>query len=442
MSRRVFAIVGLVAGLSCLLIYACTPGFNPDVDEPAAEVRVDPATLDFGDVAVGQSLVERFKIYNETAGGITLLSVSISAEDTAFQLISPPGDDFALGAGQDRTVNVEFYPAAEQESQAMVVIETDHADYPTLEVELYGCSDPAGCDGPSDDDDVTDDDDDDDDDDVTDDDDDDTGDECGELDVDPTTIVFPMVAIGHVSTETVTLTNTGGDPVEITSVTASSGDFGYQGITPPTTLQAGGSLQFSARFEPTVAGTINGSLTIGSCDGEATITLTGTGEDECDPCTPDIEVTPGSIDFGTLTGGSATASFTVSNTGVDPLHLTSISGTSSVAGGTVSIVAGNTTATIQPGSVEYFTIEWMPGELFPGQGCLDALGSGTAWITINSDDPDEATVLIDLDGCCDAATGGSFCTYGDLVTLLMCMSSAPCGDPLTALLYCTLGLPC
>ena len=233
-----------------------------------------------------------------------------------------------------------------------------------------------------------------------------------------------------------------GSVIDIWTVTASSGDFGYQGITPPTTLQAGGSLQFSARFEPTVAGTINGSLTIGSCDGEATITLTGTGEDECDPCTPDIEVTPGSIDFGTLTGGSATASFTVSNTGVDPLHLTSISGTSSVAGGTVSIVAGNTTATIQPGSVEYFTIEWMPGELFPGQGCLDALGSGTAWITINSDDPDEATVLIDLDGCCDAATGGSFCTYGALVTLLMCMSSAPCGDPLTALLYCTLGLPC
>jgi hypothetical protein len=434
--------LGLLAVTIGLLGVTCTPGFNPDYDDDdvSAEVWVDPAVIDFGFVSVNSSPVERFELFNATAGTIQLRGITLTAGEADFQLVSPPDADYPIHPGEDYTINVAYYPLTEGDANGTVIIETNHADYPELEVSLLGCSDPAGCAGGDDDDDATGDDDDDTGDD---DDDDDTGGECGTLELDPTSVNFPTTDIGQTSLETVTISNTGGDSLEVTSVTASGADFGYQGITPPTTIIAGGSLQFSAKFTPQSDGTLSGTLTVDSCDGSEEISLQGEGDEGCGGnCLPDIEVSPLNIDFGTMVGGTGIASFSISNTGIDPLLVTSVQGTTSAAGGTVDIVAGNTNVTIVPGDEIFYSVEWTPGELFPGQGCLDGLGSGQNYITITSDDPDEATVLIGLDGCCDAATGGTFCTYGDLITLLMCMDTAPCADPIGALLYCTLGFPC
>ena len=433
----------LLMTITGLLGVTCTPGFNPDYDDDAspADVWVEPAVIDFGFVNVNSSPVERFEVFNATAGTIQLRSVTLVEGEADFQLVSPPDADLPIPPGEDYTINVAYYPLIEGDAHGTVIVETNHEDYPELEVSLLGCSDPAGCEG-GDDDDVADDDDDQSDDDVADDD-DDTGDECGTLEVAPTSIVFPGTEIGQTSLETVTITNLGSESLEVTAVTVSSSDFGFQGITPPTTIIAGGSLQFSARFTPTATGSLSGTLTVDSCDGAEEISLQGEGDEGCGGnCLPDIEVSPLSIDFGTLVGGTGMASFSISNTGIDPLLVTSVQGTTSAAGGTVDIVAGNTHVTIGPGDEIFYSVEWTPGELFPGQGCLDGLGSGQNFITITSDDPDESTVLIGLDGCCDAATGGTFCTYGDLITLLMCMDTAPCADPIGALLYCTLGFPC
>ena len=446
MFRRSLALLAVVSLAACLLVLACTPGLNPEYEGTSDEVRAEPTSIDFGYVEVESSTLERFEVINATAGTVTLRSVTVSGDTDVFALVSPPEEDFALTTGQERTINVSFAPTSTSEFEGTVVVETDHADYPTLEVALVGCGDPDGCGGTDDDDTGGGDDDTSEADDDTGDDDtgdDDTGDECGTIDLDPSSIVFPATEIGQTVTEDVTISNTGSAELEITSINTSTIDFGYQGISTPTTIQPGGSLQFSAKFTPQSAGTISGTLTVSSCDGDEEVELQGEGEEGCGlSCQPDIEVTPMDIDFGTITGGSAVASFSLSNTGIDPLHLSSVTGTTSVAGGVVSIAAGDTTATIQPGGTEYYTVEWVGGELFPGNGCLDALSTTDDFVTIHSDDPDEATVLVALDGCCDAATGGTFCTYGDLVSLLMCMSTAPCSDPLTAILYCTLGLPC
>ncbi len=427
-----------------LLGVTCTPGFNPDYgddDTSAAEVWVEPAVIDYGFVNVNSSPVERFEVFNATAGTIQLRGVTLTAGEDDFQLVSPPGDDHPIPPNEDYTINVAYYPLTEGDANGTVIVETNHADYPELEVSLLGCSDPAGCSGGDDDDDATGDDDDDDDT-GDDDDDDDTGGECGTLELDPTSISFPTTDIGQTSLEAVTISNTGSESLEVTSVTASSADFGYQGITPPTTIIAGGSLQFSAKFTPQSDGTLSGTLTVDSCDGSEEISLQGEGEEGCGGnCLPDIEVSPLNIDFGTLTGGTGIASFSISNTGVDPLQVTSVQGTTSLGGGSVDIIAGNTTATLQPGDEFFYTAEWTPGEMLPGTGCMDGLGAGSNYITITSDDPDESTVTIDLEGCCDGS-GGVLCTYGDLIGLLLCIDSNPCADPDDALFHCMFGWPC
>ncbi len=272
-------------------------------------------------------------------------------------------------------------------------------------------------------------------------DDDDTVAPCGTLVVSPTAVTFPTTQVGQTASATLTLDNSGADPVEITTIAATGAEFSYQGIAPPLSIAAGGSETFTVSFAPLASGVVTGGLSITSCDGTATVSLEGEGQD-CTLCEPDITVSPTHIDFGSQLGGTPTATFTVTNDGDLPLTLSAVTGTSSTAGGLVTITAGNATATLNPDDVETFTAEWTPGELFPGHGCLDALDGLFHAITIDSDDPDEATVSITLQGCCDAVTGGSLCNYGDPSGLLDCMNTAPCASPLDALMYCTLGLPC
>ena len=272
-------------------------------------------------------------------------------------------------------------------------------------------------------------------------DDDDTVAPCGTLAVTPTAVTFPMTQVGQTASASLTLTNSGGEPVEITTIAASTTEFGYQGIAPPLSIAAGGDATFTVSFAPLVSGAVTGGLSIESCDGTITVSLEGEGQD-CTLCEPDITVSPTQIDFGAQLGGTPSATFTVTNDGDLPLQLSAVNGTSSTAGGLVAITAGNATATLDPGDVETFTVQWTPGELFAGQGCLDALDGLFHAITVESDDPDEATVSITLQGCCDAVTGGSLCNYGDPSGLLDCMNTAPCASPWDALMYCTLGLPC
>jgi len=273
------------------------------------------------------------------------------------------------------------------------------------------------------------------------DDDDDTVTPCGTLTVTPSSVVFPVTQVGQTSSVTLTLENTGSESLEITVITANGAEFGYQGIAPPLSIVASDSQSFTASFTPASGTTVNGDLTILSCDGTATVPLEGEGQD-CDPCQPDIVVDPLLIDFGALGGGTGTATFTVTNAGDVPLQLSSVTGTTSTGGGLIGVVAGDTTATLDPSDVESFDVEWEPGELFMGQGCLDALDGTAHFITISSDDPDEPTVLISLQGCCDEVTGGNICTYADPSGLLTCIGSAPCVDAWSSLMFCTLGLPC
>lgn len=272
-------------------------------------------------------------------------------------------------------------------------------------------------------------------------DDDDSVAPCGTLTVTPSSVTFGATQVGQTSSATLTLENTGADPLEITAIAASVAEFGYQGLAPPLSIAAGDSVTVTVSFTPTAGATVTGSLDIETCDGTATVPLEGEGQD-CDPCQPDIVVSPLLIDFGALGGGTGTGNFTVSNAGDVPLQLTSATGTASAAGGIVTLTAGDATALLDPADVEAFTVEWTPGELFAGQGCLDALDGTAHFITIASDDPDEPTVLISLQGCCDAVTGGNLCNYADPSGLLTCMGTAPCADPFSSLMYCALGLPC
>lgn len=421
MNIHVHKVSLLTALASMLLLVACIDGRSFDVSDSGA-LRVSPASIDFGQVTPGFGMVSTFEVINETSHSVRLEPVYITPRHDDFRLLNVPEEAINLEAGENIRFDIEYQPAAQDVAQAMIQIETGHDEYPLLEVTLLGYS-------------------------LTDEEDpeEDPDEEFGRLQLDTTSIDFDLVKVGQVVNETVTVTNVGNAALEIIDATVNGEDFGISGQDIDGTLAAGESVELTVEFAPLGGGTVHGSIVVDSDDpqtSQATITLRGEGDAGCgESCNPDIHVDANALDFGSLGGGTGLQTISVTNTGVDPLHLSGMYSTGSLANGTISIAAGDAYATVEPGATEFLTIEWTPGELFPGYGCMDGMDGGSSYLALFSDDPDEPEIAIDLYGCCDG-TGAGLCSLYNWVSVLMCVDDSVCNDPVLGLLHCTIGTPC
>jgi hypothetical protein len=80
----------------------------------------------------------------------------------------------------------------------------------------------------------------------------------------PASLTFTNVQVGQNSTQTETVTNTGGSNAQITQVTPSGTGFSVSGITLPVTLIPGQGTSFSVTFAPQAAGSFTGNVSITS----------------------------------------------------------------------------------------------------------------------------------------------------------------------------------
>ena len=418
----------LTAVFTMLLVAGCPdPEWEPieptEADDGA--LTIEPSAISFGELAPQELEVESFTLINYTAQDITLQGVAITPSGADFRLLGAPGAGFVIEAGMTQTVDIEFQPLKEGASEAIVTVETDHPDYSVMLVDVFGFAigdDPGGDDDDSEE----------------------PPEPCGTVQVSHNTIDFGTVEVGQNLKETVTLTNVGGDPLDISSIVVAGGVF-HQVGTPETELLTGESTEFKVKFAPTADGAAQGTVTIETCDAVQpvmTIELTGAGHLGCgNNCNPDIFLNYIAIDFGTVTSGIAWADFTISNQGVDPLTLTGVDTPNSIAGGQVTLISGDEFAVLQPGESEYFTFEWVAGDLFGGNSCLDGMDGSYHYITVTSDDPDEPAVYLYLYGCADCG-GSGLCAMINFIDLIMCIDGSECGDVVTGLLHCTLGFPC
>jgi hypothetical protein len=127
------------------------------------------------------------------------------------------------------------------------------------------------------------------------------------ISVNPTSINFGYVGVDPSDPETVTVTNSGSAPLDVTTLSisgAAAGDYTISGDTcTGATLAPGATCTFDVTLEVTVAGTRSATITIGSSVGNRTVSLTGVGD---------------------LTG--PTSAFTTSNNGI-VLPTQSVTGT-------------------------------------------------------------------------------------------------------------------
>jgi hypothetical protein len=133
----------------------------------------------------------------------------------------------------------------------------------------------------------------------------------------PTTLTFPATIEGQLSAaQTVTLTNSGGEPLTYINISV-SGPF-QQTNNCTASLAAGSSCAISVQFDPTATGTQTGTLSISDVTRTQpqTVALSGTGL-----APPVLSVSPTILSFTEQAVGQASAAqtVTVSNTGGAPL---------------------------------------------------------------------------------------------------------------------------
>lgn len=194
---------------------------------------------------------------------------------------------------------------------------------------------------------------------------------------------------------------------------ADPGDFIINETGTASNLSGGSSTTFTVLFSPSAAGTSNATITITNrygtyaTSGDFIFHLTGTRVDE-----PEINVkagansvaSEGTFDFGSSEVGVAAASvtFTIENLGLGDLNLSGSPDKISISGahaGDFVIDQSDVASPVSPSEETTFTITFTPS----------ASGTRSATITIENDDSDEDSYVIQLtgEGAITGATRGS-----------------------------------
>jgi hypothetical protein len=168
----------------------------------------------------------------------------------------------------------------------------------------------------------------------------------------------------------VTLSNPGGTPVTISSLSLSGSGITVTGLTTPLTLAAGGYTTFTVSFAPTGAGSVSGGvyLTNNGSTASFEVPVTGTGV-----AVAGISLSPSSLTFASqgVDTTSSAQSVTLTNGGTASLAISSISASGSFA------ETNNCGSTVGAGSSCTIEVTYTPTATGGSSGTLSVADSAT-----------------------------------------------------------------
>ena len=204
---------------------------------------------------------------------------------------------------------------------------------------------------------------------------------AAQLTPNPTSINFGNVQFNSSATQSVVLTNSGGQTVTISQASATGTGFTLSGIALPVNLAAAQSIAVSVVFVPQSAGSASGSMAV-TCNGPRghkksytstiTIPLLGVG------ITPGtLTANPSSLDFGNVqVGNNQTLAETLTNSGGSSVTITQ----AAVTGSGFSVNGLSLPLTLAPGqNSPSFNVVFAPQSA--------GVASGNLSITSNASNP-------------------------------------------------------
>jgi hypothetical protein len=307
---RNFSVLLTIFGL--VVMSACVGSGKPGII-PSIAMQVTPNPLDFGTVMVGSSSTQSVTVTNSGTAKFTLSKVSASGTGFTISGFSAPE---VLSPGQSAQLTVVFGPtSATQESVNLLV--AINAEGPQTAGSLNG-----------------------------------TG-STSLLSVTPSVVGFGNVSVGSPVTQPLRLTNGGSASVAIKSVSATGGGFSISGLTTPQTLTPGESVNFMAEFNPKVAGSDTGAISIITAGSPVNVGLNGVGVSSA----PQLVASSTSLSFGSVTiGNSPSLQVTLKNTGTASADISNVS----LTGSSYTLAGVTSKVDLAPDQSAILTVEFDP----------------------------------------------------------------------------------
>ena len=314
-------------------------GSNPTLTIPVSGTGVTPGTLDptpdslaFGSVTVGGSASLTQTLTNIGGANVTISQANVTGSGFSITGLTLPK---TLTPNQSVSFTVKFTPTGAGNVNGNVAVISDGSNSP-LNIPLSG-----------------------------------DGLAPGSLTANPSSVSFGNVVIGNNKTIAVTVTNSGGVNVTISSAAVSGNAFSFTGPNLPLTLGAGQSTTFNTTFTPPSQGTKNGSLTITSDANNPTLTVPLQG----------IGVTPGtltpnpaSLSFGNVViGSNKQLTETLTNTGGASLTISA----ATITGTGMSISGLTLPTTLAANQAVSFTVQFAPAAAGAVSGNLTVTSDGS-----------------------------------------------------------------
>ncbi|UCE01304.1 MAG: choice-of-anchor D domain-containing protein [Candidatus Latescibacterota bacterium] len=338
----------------------------------APDISLTPSTHDYGNVVVGQSAAQVFRVRNDGTADLNVMSTTLVGVDSTAFAIDAGGGAFVLAPGGTRDLLVSFLPDTSSARSAALRIASDDPDSATLDAALSGVGvEP-------------------------------------DIGVTPSAHDYGDVWVGQSAAQTFEIRNDGSANLQVTSTTIVGAD------STAFAIESGGGVVLVApdsthdvvvRFSPASAGAKSAVLRISSDDPDedpADVALSGTGRE------PDIALTPVAHDYGEIrVGQSGTQTFQVRNDGNADLSVTSTTlvGTDSIA---FAIDSGGGAFLLGPGGTRDLVLSFNP----------TSSGSRSAALRVTSDDPDSGILDVALAGVGvepDIVVAPAAHDYGDVV---------------------------
>jgi hypothetical protein len=343
-----------------------------------SDIAVSPTNHDFGDIVQGNtSAALEVSISNMGDAALEVSAVTIS-DTTNYTLNTSGGADpcgattFTIAAGGSCSVSITFSPQSTGDKNANLDINSNDPDEPSVQVTLQGTGTSVVL--------------------------------IPDISVSPASYDFGNTLQGSSSPPLViTIANSGNGTLDVSSITISDTDnytlANDTGSAPcgdiPFSVAAGDSCMITVTFNPQSTGEKDTLLQINSNDpdqGIITLPLSGTGTGGTD--IPDIAVSPTIHDFGDVVVDSSSAPlettfFNVGNAQLEVSALSLLDATNytlDVDGG--ANPCGTPPFTITASASCTVSISFSP----------KSIGIKSATLTISSNDPDEDTLDIALNG--------------------------------------------
>lgn len=305
----------------------------------APDISLSEISHDFGSVLIDTPSAWTLTVSNLGNAVLSVYTVTSSSPE----FVASPAS-FKVEAGGSVGVTVTFKPTSLGPKSADLTIVSDDPDEPRLQVKLTGSGVPV----PEPD-----------------------------INLSAVSIDFGNVPIDSLSSWTLVVSNLGGLVLSVQNIESNDPDFS---ITPVSfEVPKGGSVKVTVTYSPSSAGSKTATLTITTNDPDESIlsvTLIGTG------LAPDISLSDTSHDFGTVpVDSSATWVLTTSNHGNALLNV-------SINSDSPEFMVTPDAFNVPAGGSQEVTVEFSPV----------SGGWRSATLTVTSNDPDEPTLAVTLEG--------------------------------------------